>query len=216
MFPLYDESAPSISPPYIVFALIGINVFVFIFTIFSISPEGTLSTFGVIPYNILEGKRLFTLITSLFLHAGVFHLIGNMWFLWIFGDNVEFNFGPLRFLAFYLLVGVIASLIHVFMASSKDMYMPMVGASGAISGVIGAYVVLYPYNKIKTLIFLFYRAFVYDIPAFFFVGVWFLYQLLYMGVSTSVAYMAHIGGFLTGMLFCLLFRRKVIRKDYRA
>ena len=102
------------------------------------------------------------------------------------------------------------------MASSKDMYMPMVGASGTISGVISAYVVLYPYNKIQTLIFLFYRVFVYDIPAFFFVGVWFLYQLLYIGVSTSVAYMAHIGGFLTGMLFCLLFRRKVIRRDYRA
>ena len=150
----------------------------------------------------------------MFIHGGILHLIGNMWFLWIFGDNVEDNLGPGRFLLFYLAVGIIAGIFHVFSVSSAHWNVPVVGASGAISGVLGGYVVLFPKHRIKAFMLFLFRPYFFFVPAYIYVAIWFLYQLLYIGIPTAVAYTAHIGGFIGGMILILLLRRKIIRKDY--
>ncbi len=146
--------------------------------------------------------------TALFLHGGWFHLIGNMWFLWVFGDNVEDRLGRVRFLLFYLTCGVAASLLHVFF--NLDSNIPTIGASGAIAGVLGAYVLLYPRAKVLTLIPIFILITTAWIPAYVFLGIWFLFQ--WWGAQSSlfggaggVAYWAHVGGFLAGMALLLLF-----------
>ena len=215
MFPLYDQSARSQRPPYLTIFLILINVAIFLLTFFSPNFEEIIYQYGTVPDQILKGKNISTLLTSMFLHAGFLHLIGNMWFLWLFGDNVEVNLGFFRFLIFYLSVGILAGLVHVFSVSPLESNIPTIGASGAISGLLGGYVVLFPRNKIRAFMMLYFRPIVFDVPAFFYVGIWFLYQLLYAGTPTSVAYMAHIGGFIAGMILILILRRKVIVKHYR-
>ena len=214
MIPLYDESAPSLRPPYVTLLLITINVLMFIIILLSGDLEAFFLRYGTIPERILRGENLFTLFTSIFLHAGFIHLIGNMWFLWLFGDNLEDNMGRMRFLVFYLIVGIIANIFHVFTVSPGQAGIPAVGASGAISGLLGGYLVLFPKNRIRAFMVVFYRPFLFSIPAFLYMAIWFLYQLLYIGVSTSIAYMAHIGGFISGMVLIFFFRRKIIRKDY--
>jgi membrane associated rhomboid family serine protease len=141
---------------------------------------------------------ILTLFSAMFLHAGLFHLVGNMWFLWIFGDNVEDIMGRGRFLIFYLACGVAASLTHVFL--NPDSITPMIGASGAISGLMGAYMRKFPMAKVVTLIpiFLFFQ--IVKVPAFFFLGVWLLLQLLSAGSQVGIAWFAHIGGFLAGFV----------------
>ncbi|MBZ9578567.1 rhomboid family intramembrane serine protease [Patescibacteria group bacterium] len=213
MFPLYDESAKSLKPPYLTILLIFINVLIFGFTFFSGNFEEIVLEYGTIPNQILKGGGLLTLLTSTFLHAGFLHLIGNMWFLWLFGDNLEHSLGKIRFIIFYLLVGIIASIINVYMAPFEHMDIPTIGASGAISGLLGGYVILFPRNKIRAFMMIYFRPILFYVPAYIYVGVWFLYQLLYAGTPTSVAYMAHIGGFIGGMILILLLRKKKIRKD---
>lgn len=208
MFPLYDQSARSQKPPYLTIFLIIANVLIFLVTFFSPDFDQIVQEYGAIPNQILKGENLSTLLTSTFLHAGFLHLIGNMWFLWLFGDNVEHNLGKIRFIIFYLLVGVLASMVHVFAAPAAHMNIPTVGASGAISGLLGGYVVLFPQNKIRAFMTVFFRPILFDVPAFIYVGTWFLYQLLYIGAPTSIAYMAHIGGFIMGAILILLLRRK--------
>lgn len=150
-----------------------------------------------------------TLLTSLFLHGGIAHLLGNMWFLWIFGNNIEDRLGRFRFLLFYLLCGAAAGAVHV--ASGPQSLIPTIGASGAIGGVLGAYVLLYPWARILTLVLIFFI----EVPAWIFLGVWLLLQWLgaqeQMFFSQDrtmggVAYWAHIGGFLAGFLFVRLFQ----------
>jgi rhomboid family protein len=148
--------------------------------------------------------------TALFLHGGWLHLIGNMWFLWVFGDNVEDRLGRVRFLLFYLACGVAASALHV--AFNLDSAVPTIGASGAIAGVLGAYVLLYPRARVLTLIPIFILITTAWIPAYVFLGIWFLFQwwgaqrsLFLFGEAGGVAYWAHIGGFLAGMALLLLF-----------
>ncbi len=211
MFPLYDKSAPRLKPPYVTLALIFINVLVFIFVFFSGNFEEIIFQYGTIPSQILEGERLFTLFTSIFLHAGILHLVGNMWFLWIFGDNIEYNLGKIKFLIFYLAVGIFASLFHVFGAPAAQAGIPAIGASGAISGVLGSYVILYPKNRIRAFIIIFFHPILFWVPAYLYVGAWFFYQLAYIGQPTSIAYLAHIGGFISGIILILLLRRKGIR-----
>jgi membrane associated rhomboid family serine protease len=206
MLPLYDESAPSIRPPYVTIGLIFLNFLIFI--LFYNNLELAILNYGTIPNQIMKGQGLGTLLTSMFFHAGILHLIGNMWFLWLFGDNVEHRLGKLRFIIFYLLVGILAGLFHVFFAPSGQMDLPVVGASGAISGLLGAYLVLFPRNKIRALMFLYFRPFLFNVPAFVYVGIWFLYQLLEIGIPTSIAYMAHLGGFVSGMVLVLFLRKK--------
>jgi membrane associated rhomboid family serine protease len=144
-----------------------------------------------------------TILTSMFMHGGIAHILGNMWFLWIFGDNIEDEMGPGRYLLFYILCGIIASLAHVFAsASGPQAEIPSLGASGAISGVMGAYLVLYPLRQVTVLMF----RIVMNVPAYVAVGLWFVFQLVsglgLLGGSAAtgggVAYMAHIGGFIAG------------------
>ena len=214
MFPLYDESFPSRKLPYITIFLILLNVFIFIFTYLSPNFEEMVFEYGAVPKRILEGEGVLTLISSMFLHGGFLHLISNMWFLWLFGDNVEQNLGKIKFLIFYLLCGILAGLFHIFLVSVEESMLPVIGASGAISGVLGGYLILYPKNKIRAFFMLYFRPIIFSVPAYFYIGIWFLYQFLSVGVPSPVAYFAHIGGFIAGMVLVLLLRKKIGRKNY--
>lgn len=143
-----------------------------------------------------------SLISSLFMHGSLMHLIGNMLFLWIFGNNIEDRLGRLRFLLFYFAAGIGASLIHVLF--NPGSLIPVIGASGAISGVMGAYLILYPQARIRTLVFLFIFVTFIDIPAAVFLIVWFLFQFLYVGGGAGIAWLAHVGGFLLGMALVMI------------
>ena len=142
-----------------------------------------------------------TVLTSMFMHGGIAHLLGNMWFLWIFGDNIEQDLGRMRYILFYLLCGVLASLAHVMLnASGAGSMIPSLGASGAISGVMGAYLVLHPQRRVTVLLF----RFVTQVPGFVAVGLWFVFQVIsglgmLGGMESGVAYGAHIGGFIAGV-----------------
>jgi membrane associated rhomboid family serine protease len=146
-----------------------------------------------------------TLLTSMFMHGGIAHLLGNMWFLWIFGDNIEHDLGKLGYLVFYLVCGILAALAHVFMSpSGPASLIPCLGASGAISGVMGAYLVLHPHRRVMVLLF----RFVTSVPGYVAVGIWFIFQVVSgMGVlggeQGGVAYGAHIGGFIAGAVIAL-------------
>jgi membrane associated rhomboid family serine protease len=149
--------------------------------------------------------RLFpplTLLTSMFLHGGLLHLLGNMLYLWIFGNNIEDYLGPIRFILFYVVSGLGASLLHIlFHANSK---IPMIGASGAIAGILGAYLVLFPQARVKTLVFVW----IIPVPAFFLLIIWFFGQIMNIGMGGGVAWFAHIGGFLIGVFVIGYFRQK--------
>jgi len=170
--------------------------------------------FAMVPYSIVHGERLYTLFTSMFLHAGFFHLFGNMLYLYIFGDNVEDVFGHGGYLIFYLICGLAASFTHIMSLTNPQLYMiPVVGASGAISGVLGAYIVLYPKAKILTLVF-YGLPIVVMVPAIMFLGFWFLmqwilgvYDLILFEGSSGVAYWAHVGGFVAGIILAVIFGR---------
>ena len=173
--------------------------------------EDVVRKFGMIPESIMRGEHLYTLFTSMFLHGGIAHLVFNMLYLYIFGDNIEDAFGHGRYFIFYLLCGLAASMAHILIVTDPEV--PTIGASGAISGVLGAYVVLYPRARIQTLVLALFIAIV-SIPAVFFLAFWFVLQLfqgsltLWFEVPSGTAYWAHIGGFVAGMALALIFRRK--------
>ncbi len=150
-----------------------------------------------------------TLLTAIFMHGGIAHLLGNMWFLWIFGDNIEHDLGKIRYLLFYLICGVLASLAHVLLnASGPSSLIPSLGASGAISGVMGGYLILHPHRRVTVLLF----QFVTDVPGLVAVGLWFVFQIISgLGVlggdQGGVAYAAHIGGFVVGALLVKPFQK---------
>ena len=194
--------------------LIMVNVLVFV--VMCLSDFGLIDSgftvdisdrFAMIPQDILDGERLYTLFTSVFLHAGFFHLFGNVLFLYIFGDNVEGAFGHVSYIGFYVVCGLVAGFVHILSITNSGLYMiPVVGASGAISGVLGAYLVLYPKAKVLTLIF----PLILPLPAIIFLGFWFLMQwfhVIFEG-GTMIAYWAHIGGFVSGMILALIFGLK--------
>lgn len=171
---------------------------------------------AMVPADILEGKNLHTLFTSMFLHANIPHIVGNMLFLFVFGDNVEDAFGHFRYLLFYLICGLAADFVHIASLTTPwELAIPTLGASGAISGVMGAYVLMYPRARIQALVFAYFIT-VIRIPALFFLGFWFLLQLLYawIDIGGGVAYWAHIGGFAAGMILALIFRRRK-RKQFK-
>lgn len=142
----------------------------------------------------------------MFVHAGFLHLAGNMWFLWIFGDNVEDALGSIGYLVFYLASGLVAAGSQIL--SNTDSLAPMIGASGAIAGVLGAYLALYPWGRVRTLVLLVIFIQIVDVPALLFLGLWFLLQIFVP--QGGVATMAHLGGFITGALFALVFRRRLL------
>jgi membrane associated rhomboid family serine protease len=219
MIPLKDMT-PRQSFPVMTLILIGINVAVFIHQIALPGPAGDLfiKTYGLVPAKIslalaghhyTLGQALLPLFTCMFLHGGFLHILGNMWFLWIFGANVEDRMGPLPYLIFYLLCGIGSGISEA--AFSWGSHIPSIGASGAISGVLGAYIVLFPRSRILTLVPLFIIWFLWKVPASVFIGLWFIVQFLSGVVSLQsmenggVAWWAHVGGFLLGMLLVRAF-----------
>lgn len=242
VFPLYDDNTDRHITPFVNYALIALNIFVFVvlqqlgsndqFTYaFSTVPLEIINGTDIVtPSRVLEhpvtGQRLlvpglgetpgsvyFTLFTSMFMHGGIAHIAGNMLFLWIFGDNIEDRLGHVRYLLFYLVCGVIASLAHVFTTAAfasqqSGMLVPSLGASGAISGVLGGYILLHPSRRVTVLLF---RIFM-PVPAYVAIGLWFVFQLVsglgMLGGGSQqggVAYAAHIGGFIAGLVLIKFF-----------
>jgi membrane associated rhomboid family serine protease len=210
MIPLRDV-IPSRTTPFVTMTIIGINALAFVYELsLGDATDSFLFSFGLVPAFF----SWVTVFTSMFLHGGLLHFGGNMLYLWIFGDNVEDRMGHGRFVAFYLLCGVAAALAQAMF--SPDSTVPMVGASGAIAGVMGAYFVLYPHSRIVTLLpFIFIQ--IIEVPAIFFLGIWFLMQFL-SGVGSiaatlrgepggGIAFWAHVAGFLAGFIGVFIFRR---------
>ncbi len=204
MFPLSDEN-PTYGPTPLTWGLIGTNILVFIFGFSSsLGPEYLYLNYGLIPYHLTHFPQSAypTVFSSMFLHGGFWHLAGNMLYLYIFGNNIEDKLGTFRFALFYLVCGAIAAFGHI--ATDVNSEIPMVGASGAISGILGAYLILFPHARVKTLVFLGFFITVARIPAVILLGLWMLFQVV-NGLSVSVdgpgvAWFAHIGGFIAGMV----------------
>jgi len=240
MFPYRDDN-PTLATPIVTFLLMGANVAMWVL-VQGMGAEPSLSRsvceLGLIPGEFLglvpqgatvpmgpqtvcmlgDEQTWFTPLTSMFLHGGWFHLIGNMWFLWVFGNNVEDSMGHIRYLAFYLLCGLAAAAAQTFMNPSSAI--PMVGASGAISGVMGAYIVLYPKVRVHMLVILGIFITRIVVPAYLMLGYWFLLQLVGGGLTKSseggVAFWAHAGGFIAGALLIRLFKDPELVAQHRA
>ena len=218
MIPIADES-PKGFIPFVNYIFLAVNIFVYFF----IQPSGLHSTelffshFGLVPAELTNSvtllKGIINIFTSMFLHGGFWHLAGNMLYLWIFGDNIEYTVGHGRYFVFYFTVGIGAALLQVVMHPSSTV--PMIGASGAISGVLGAYLVKFPSNRISVLFFFFFIIRIIHVPAILVLSLWFLFQiynsffsLIPNGSGGGVAYFAHIGGFLAGLVLIKFFERR--------
>ena len=238
IFPIGDDNTGRRTTPVVNYILIAINILVFVFLQGLGSNDQFTYSFSTVPQEIVTGQDIdrpvairdplsgdlvgridleptpisvyITLLTSMFMHGGFAHLFGNMLFLWIFGDNVEDDLGHGRYLGFYLITGLIASLAHVFttIAFDGNPYIPSLGASGAISGVLGGYLVLHPHRRVRVLLI----RILTEVPAYVAVGLWFVFQLISgLGMlgggsqAGGVAYAAHIGGFIAGLVLVKLF-----------
>lgn len=236
VFPISDDNTGRVRTPYVTWTLIVINVLVFVFLQGMGSNERFTYTFSTVPAEILTGQDIArsvpigvgneqasiplqptpgsvyaTLIISMFMHGSIMHLLGNMLFLWIFGDNVEDDLSHGRYLGFYLTTGVLASLAHVGSTAwfGDNPYIPSLGASGAISGVMGAYLILHPHRRVRVIVL----RMLTDVPGYVAVGMWFALQLIsaYGALGQGpeagggVAFMAHIGGFIAGVVLVKLF-----------
>lgn len=214
MFPIGDDDVRGAPPPLITWGLVALNLLVWIYELSMSRPElqSFVQNFGVVPAQILQGQQLHTLLTSMFMHGGWMHIISNMAFLLVFGDNVEAVLGKLGYLVFYLLGGLAAS--AAFIATNPGGTSPSLGASGALAAVMGGYVVMFPRAQIRALVFLGFFVTITRITAFAFLGIWFVLQLFQgvgsLGIETSggVAYWAHIGGFVFGVVAGFLLRGK--------
>ncbi len=238
MFPIRDDN-PHYLTPYATYTIVALNVFAWIF-VQGLGSEPSLSQsvcqLGLLPGELLQtvpagvsiqvgpnmlcqitdSSSWLSVISHMFLHGGWMHIIGNMWFLWIFGNNVEDSMGHMRFIAFYLLCGLAAAGLQIL--SNPASVIPMVGASGAIGGVMGAYVLLYPRVTVQMLVVLGFYVTTIAVPAFWMLGYWLLLQII-GGISSfgrtegGVAFWAHIGGFIAGALLILIFQNpKLVRR----
>ena len=238
MFPIGDDNSDRTITPYVNYLIIAFNVIVFVFLQGFSGDSAFTYSYSTVPGEILSGHDIvtdpevftdpgtgqrfaipglgptlipvyFTLITSMFMHGGIAHIAGNMLYLWIFGDNIENALGYRRYLLFYLLFGIIASLSHVFATKllGQNLLVPSLGASGAISGVLGAYILLFPRRRVT----MFFIRFITHVSAFWAIGIWIVFQIVsglgMLGGSDTggVAYAAHVGGFLAGLLLIKLF-----------
>ncbi len=241
VFPVWDDNSDRTTFPFVNYAFIAINIFVFVVLQKLGSDTSFTYSFSTVPAEIMSGQDVvtaarnveiatgqsvrvpglgetplsvyLTLFTSMFMHGGIAHIFGNMVFLWVFGDNIEDRLGHVRYVIFYLLCGVIASLAHVFTTAAfagtqNDMLVPSLGASGAISGVLGGYILLHPSRRVTVILF----RFLTDVPAYVAIGIWFAFQLIsglgLLGGGSElggVAYAAHIGGFLAGLVLIKFF-----------
>jgi membrane associated rhomboid family serine protease len=218
MIPLRDV-IPSRTTPYITVTIIILNTLAWLYEL--ALPRDVLPLFlqfyGVVPADFTAT----TLVSSMFLHGSWSHVIGNMWYLWIFGDNVEDRVGHGRFIVFYLLCGIAAGLGQIAMDPSSTL--PTIGASGAIAGVMGAYFVLYPHSRVLTLVWFFFYIEIFELPALVLLGLWFLMQLFSAGAIAAtanssggggVAFMAHVAGFIFGMIAVFVFKKRQTQRDW--
>ena len=241
VFPVWDDNTDRTTFPWVNYAFIALNIFVFVVLQKLGSDTSFTYSFSTVPGEIMTGRDIvtsariveiptgqsvqipglgetplsvyLTLFTSMFMHGGIAHIFGNMVFLWVFGDNIEDRLGHVRYVLFYLLCGVIASLAHVFTTAAfageqSDLLVPSLGASGAISGVLGGYILLHPSRRVTVILF----RFLTDVPAYVAIGIWFLFQLIsglgLLGGGSElggVAYAAHIGGFIAGLVLIKFF-----------
>jgi membrane associated rhomboid family serine protease len=202
MFPLYSESRKKNKIAIITISLIIINTVVFFYTYQDLNFY--INFYGFRAENFFDGK-LYTVFSSMFLHGDILHLLGNMWFLWVFGDDLESRMGNFKFLLFYFFCGICSAALYAI--TSLGTGDPVVGASGAISGILGGYLMIFPKNKIKAIIPI-PVLFIASLPAFIFIIAWFIFQMVSVGGESIVAYWGHIGGFLAGALFIKRFRKK--------
>jgi membrane associated rhomboid family serine protease len=199
MIPLYDKKKIKDGFPLATIFLIVLNTIFFLCTVSNLNHYVNL--FGFTSEKLWDG-RFFTIFTSMFLHGNVWHLILNMWFLWVFGDNLESRLGKIKFLAFYIICGIGGAIVYALAITDPNTV--VIGASGAISGVLGGYLVLFPKNKIRTFLFFC----VASIPAVIYIFIWFLLQLFSTSaIETSVAYFSHIGGLVTGIAVVKMFKK---------
>jgi membrane associated rhomboid family serine protease len=209
MFPYKDDN-PSHTVPFVTIGIIAMNVAIFILQLLSgEDAHHIVYAYGAIPHNIVTLEHtqpispVLTLFTSMFMHGGVFHIFGNMLYLWIFGNNIEDSLGHFKFIFFYLFCGIVAALSHALAAPGSTV--PMIGASGAISGILGAYLLLFPYARIHTVIFLGFFVQVIRVPALIVIGFWAIIQvvsgLTIQGIQNQggIAWFAHVGGFIAGL-----------------
>jgi membrane associated rhomboid family serine protease len=242
VFPLYDDNTDRTTFPFVNYILIAINILVFVFLQQLGTNDRFTFAFSTVPQEIVTGRDItspdrirqdavtgqellvpglqatpfsvyLTLLFSMFMHGGIAHIAGNMLFLWIFGDNLEHTLGHIRYVIFYLVCGLIASLAHVittvmFATDPASLLIPSLGASGAISGVLGGYVLLHPHRRVTVILF----RFLTDVPAYVAIGIWFAFQLIeglgFLGGGSQlggVAYAAHIGGFIAGIALVKVF-----------
>lgn len=221
MLPLKDDIRTH-TRPIVVYAILAANILVYLYEIsLGTALNDFVRQFGVTPYFLFHSSGIenyLTIFTSMFIHSvSPMHIIGNMLFLWIFADNIEDRMGHLKFLLFYFACGAAAALLQS--AIDPGSKIPMIGASGAVSGVLGAYILLFPKARVLALIPLGFFLRISYLPSYIFLGIWFLYQFLIgigsLGAQGGVAYFAHIGGFLAGLLMALPFRRKKKNADYK-
>ena len=221
MFPLYD-TVRSHRFPAINLILIVINALAFLYEI-QMNPSALkefIFEWGLIPARLLSNPSAAwsTIFTSMFLHGGWFHIINNMWVLFVFGDNVEARMGGIRYLIFYLLCGVAAVLLQTYVLPSSDV--PMIGASGAVAGVLGAYLILFPRSRIASLVPILFIFTIIEIPAVIFLLFWFVSQLysglfaIQGGGGSGIAWWAHIGGFIFGIIMVFFFRTRTTYRSY--
>lgn len=206
--PLRDISRRPAHRPVVTILIIAVNSFVFILEL--LGGTAFIEQWSVIPANIVAGERWITILTAMFMHGGWMHIIGNMVFLWAFGPEIEDAMGPFRYLVFYLLGGIVAFAAQI--AAMTNSAVPSLGASGAIAAVMGAFLITYPRDRIRTLLFLGWFVTVTVIPAALLIGIWFLLQLFSEAGSVvqaqqggGVAYMAHVGGFIFGAITAKFF-----------
>lgn len=214
IFPIGDEQVRGGYKPVVSYMLIVINILVFLFqvTLPSLQQQELVYTYGVIPKEIAAGHDFYSLLTNMFLHGGWMHLIGNMLFLWVFADNIEAVIGKIPFILFYFGGGITASAAHIVFNLHSSI--PAIGASGAISAVLGAYLVMFPASKVKVYVLILFRS--YYMPALFFLGIWGIQQFINGFISivpssaytSSVAWWAHIGGFVFGLIAGFVIRRR--------
>jgi len=219
MFPISD-SVKAGKTPFITLAIIAVNVYVFVVYLLFGDTDAFVNEYALVPNKIdfLNLNTLYPLITSQFLHGGFFHIFSNMWFLWVFGDNVEDKIGRIRFVLLYLLAGIAGGILQYILNSGSSI--PMLGASGAVSGILGAYYVFFPKHTIKSVVFLFFVITTINIPAGIYIFYWFIIQL-FQGVASipslsvetgGVAFFAHVGGFGAGYLIAKFLNKP--KKDY--
>jgi membrane associated rhomboid family serine protease len=220
LIPLRDDN-PVERTPFVTYAFVAINLAAFLLWQIPLGLQESVLRAGAIPYELLTFRDIglrdvvqppLTVFTSMFLHGGWMHIASNMLFLWIFGNNIEDALGRIRFVVFYLASGVAAALAQTLAQSvAGDVETPMVGASGAIAGVLAAYMVLFPHARVKTLVFVVVFFTFVNLPAGLLIGLWFAQQLLsalFGGTGTGVAFMAHVGGFVAGFLLVRVIGRR--------